>query len=281
MSQSVSEQYFQMQVPFSFIKKLFKEMLSNFMADQEIIDKLNQLWIDIERQQTTFLKAYLRQLVDSDSTSAMNQFIEHFSDEFFEDLQLEVNEYADLLKEVGDLNSELADIDNELSHIDEQLNQEVEKQFIDNTSFSNDKGKVEPSLLREYIAQIDMHITERANSFANQAVNVTDSDWQVGLHSSIDSIMSHLIPHLNENSALDPHVSSPIAKRQLTDKVLGKPGDVHHELIKQKFTKAYHKAVCLNKIQNKTSKLLSIEEAALLKCKNHNGQGLTQNTLKS
>ena len=133
LPQSVLVQDFELLMPDSFQKKIITALIGEELADVKMINKLNQLWIKLERQELKALKSFLADLItevrEENRALAMLPIDDGLLEELLKALQEATEEYNETYDEFTSLTGSFNAYDDELHAIDDLLSGSVEKLF--------------------------------------------------------------------------------------------------------------------------------------------------------
>ena len=221
-----------------------------------MINKLNQLWIKLERQELKALKAFLAELSSQAMEEGQARSMVLMDDELLEErlleLKVSMDEYSEAYDELLNLTDSFNEYDLQLHDIDELLSDSIEKLFEDNTDFAANGVKASKEEQKKYLLEADKYMTETAEIFAFKNKDASEIEM------SMEDMLKGLETTLNGLKTLTQLTGSTIKQSQITHKMIGKQGDAHHEHYKNKFKAACNKAICLNRIQSCKGKLDSV-----------------------
>lgn len=181
------------------------------------------------------------------------------------DIQSTVDEIQQLIQKIEALKLELLSFDSELKEINTKLTAEIGDHLKTAHQYSSNANKFDEQFVKELFQYIDKHIVEEVEKFSKELSqclsdpSLMDKAKAKATDINTDAMLKTLQNSLERSSPIKKVNSSAIAQRQLAACVIGNKGDVHHELIRNKFSKACQKVICLNNLQSRISKVVNLE----------------------
>lgn len=255
LTDSPIEQAFQLTLPESFENKVITAMISDCLADEEIMLEFYRQWQEEARQETMQLKAFLAYLESQQENFA--SVGTGFGEQLIEELQAMIDEDKALHEEFREQQAQAIAYAVQMEALESQLSQALDDLFKDNAAYASVGVKATKEERTQYLQLIHEHMNKHAELLVQEGRG-NDSH-----ETHFIEFLLKLQAALNEAPELTKFGSSSVNRMQVTAKILGKEGDKHHHLHKQKFQLAIKKAVCLHAMKSLQSSLEAKSASAI------------------
>lgn len=260
LTDSPIEQAFQVTIPESFENKVITRLIGEELADQKMMMRFYRLWREEARQERMELKALLAYLESQqENTPSIGSGLD---EQLMEELQAMIDEYRALHEEFKEQQEQASAHAAEMEQLDNELSTALDDFFENNTSFASDGVKASKEEREQYLQLIHEHMNKHAESLVQEGAGHENHETHETLFSAF---LEKLQTALNEAPELAKFGSSAVNRMQVTAKILGKEGNKHHDLHKQKFQLAVKKAACLQAMKSSLANLESKAGSAMEK----------------